>query len=62
MLTLNTQFYVSFENSFEPGLMPHVYNPSILTDEAVGLFIQGQPRLYSEFQARLGYVVRPSLN
>jgi hypothetical protein len=37
------------------------YNSSTRENEAGELEVTGQPRLYSEFEASLGYIVKPFL-
>lgn len=43
----------------EPGVMAHTCNPGIQKAEAEGsLWVQGSPRLHSEFYCSLSYKVR----
>lgn len=52
----------SFGTSVLMGFVALVYNPSIWEAEAEGLpSIQGQPRLYDEYQVSQGYVARHCL-
>jgi hypothetical protein len=43
------------------GVVVHPYNPSTCRAEAGVWWVQGQPALYSKFQASLDYIARPYL-
>jgi hypothetical protein len=43
------------------GVVADICNPSTQDVETGGLRVQGYPVLHSEFETRLGYIVRPYL-
>jgi hypothetical protein len=49
------------KNGAGPGMVVHTCNPSTLEAEAGGLQVQGQPGLYTKFQAKFGVQGRPYL-